>query len=929
MIPEPAASPSVADAHPARPRSRPRPPLRRPVLFAAVASVCGTAIGRSPGIPDFLGWAVVAGFATWAAAELFRRRSSASIADGPAPHRFLPGLLALAALQAMLSQAAVRRDARAFEAAERLEAIPLVRVEGRLARPAEASRWGRSLELRDVRVAAGGATEDFPASVVLRVRSLAARDRFREGVEENAWAVAADAGSSESLRRAVARSEERAREMSADEAKLARLDAFPRGAVVAAWGRLQVPRPAGSPGTYDARAVAEGRGLGASVTLLRPEDADVVSADPRPHERALGVLDGAAAWMRANVRDRLAPREAGVALGLLLGDRAGISDELEEAFRRTGLTHILSVSGVHTTILAGALLLAASALGLRVERVFLLVVVGLGAYVALTGFRPPAVRAWTMTAFVLGGRAMRREGTEISGLSFAVVVQLAVDPRNFVRVDWILSNLCMASMLLLAPTIRELPPERVVEFLESRARAAWSSVATALAIFVGMLPVQLELFGQTSLVGLAIQAPALVWSGACLFAALGAALLGWIPVLGAVAGGIAQSLTWLYLEAVDLAASPSFAVAKLAPLPFGLVVVHYLALAAVVGEWTPRKGPGSPRFGRNGARIRAVVLSALVATAFLAPRMSRVWRGLVRDDASRIADAGHPDERSSPTVDFEGDAARTGTFDVHSLEAAPGEFDLFVVDVGQGDGLVLRFPDGRVGVVDAGREAASDAAHPVVALLERMGVESLAFAMVSHADADHSGGLDQVFARFDVQVFFHGSDDATTGEYRELLDAVRREGSRMEPLRAGDRIEGFGGVALRVLNPEDDQQDNDGSVALIADHGEIEFLLTGDITMRAEARILARGLAEDVDVLKVAHHGSASSSTEEFLAAFDPELALVSAGRRNLYGHPSPGVLRRLEAAGARVVRTDLEGTIRVRSDGRSARVELYRPGGR
>jgi competence protein ComEC len=236
-------------------------------------------------------------------------------------------------------------------------------------------------------------------------------------------------------------------------------------------------------------------------------------------------------------------------------------------------------------------------------------------------------------------------------------------------------------------------------------------------------------------------------------------------------------------------------------------------------------------------------------------------------------------------------------------------------------------PGGRTAVIDGGGGlGGGQGARVVVPFLRGMNVQRLAFVAASHADADHVGGLDAILHAFDVGMFLHGSHHAETLAWGEVLDAIRERSIPSIEVRGGDRLRGFEPVEVDILGPWPGLTRNDASVVMVVRYGGIEILLTGDIEREAELRLLSEGVARDIDVLKVAHHGSATSTAQEFLDAFRPEIALISVGRNNRYGHPSPEVVERLAASGTIVARTDESGTLRLQTDGRRLRLHAYGP---
>jgi competence protein ComEC len=260
--------------------------------------------------------------------------------------------------------------------------------------------------------------------------------------------------------------------------------------------------------------------------------------------------------------------------------------------------------------------------------------------------------------------------------------------------------------------------------------------------------------------------------------------------------------------------------------------------------------------------------------------------------------------------------------------------ELHLLDVGQGDAVAIRTPRGRWLLVDAGRawKGGDAGARTVVPWLRRRG-GALTALVLTHPHADHVGGAATVLARLRPAEVWDPGFVLGSAVYREVLTAARGARSRWRRVSPGDSLV-VDGVAVTVLAPDsawtaalDDP--NLASVVLAVRIGRVRVLLTGDAEGPEEAWLLARAARDTAvasalraDVLKVGHHGSRTSSTPAFLAAVRPRLALVSVGAGNTYGHPSPEVVQRLEAAGARVLRTDRVGPILVRVAGAHVTVE-------
>jgi competence protein ComEC len=269
-------------------------------------------------------------------------------------------------------------------------------------------------------------------------------------------------------------------------------------------------------------------------------------------------------------------------------------------------------------------------------------------------------------------------------------------------------------------------------------------------------------------------------------------------------------------------------------------------------------------------------------------------------------------------------------------DVQPGELELTAIDVGQGDSLLVVFPDGKRMLVDGGGIPAFgrigrsqlDIGEDVVApYLWDRGFRTLDVVALSHAHEDHSGGLAALIAAFHPREVWTGiTPDAP--EWRAVRDKAVSVGARIVPLRAPGNIS-FGGAAIQVLAPVPDyvpvdQPKNNDSLVMRVTFGRRSLILSGDVERGIEQEMLYANELRPTDVLKVAHHGSRTSSTEEFLSAIQPAFAVISAGFENSYGHPHPTVVERLHEHHAAILRTDLDGMITIRTDGHRINVETY-----
>ncbi len=267
-------------------------------------------------------------------------------------------------------------------------------------------------------------------------------------------------------------------------------------------------------------------------------------------------------------------------------------------------------------------------------------------------------------------------------------------------------------------------------------------------------------------------------------------------------------------------------------------------------------------------------------------------------------------------------------FSTHSIASQKdGLLKIYFFDVGQGDAIFIETPNGNQVLIDGG---------PDNGVVNKLG-EVMSFydkdidlVVLSHPHADHLVGLIEVLNRYEVKSILEAKENYNSPEFAVWWEAVQTEGAEMIEAIDGLEIDLGNGVGLEILYPLESlegttvKNPNDDSVVLMLKYKDLEILFPGDVELRGERRILLEGIDVDADVLKVAHHGSKTSTTEEFLSAVSPEAAIIQVGAKNRYGHPAPEVLERLEKYDIKVYRNDVDGDIKLISDGSNFQIVKY-----
>ncbi|MEO8196103.1 MAG: DNA internalization-related competence protein ComEC/Rec2 [Thermoanaerobaculia bacterium] len=535
----------------------------------------------------------------------------------------------------------------------------------------------------------------------------------------------------------------------------------------------------------------------------------------------------------------------GYARGLLLGELEDVPANERLAFRRSGLAHLLAVSGMNVALVAGMAAALGSFCRRGVRRALVAAAVLL--HLALVGPVPSLLRATLMTAAALLGLALERRTLALQSLAIAATTMAAFDPGLVRDLGFCLSCSATFGLVVLAPaTLRRWPGGR-------------HPLAVALAV------------------SWAAQAATLPWAlAAFAYVSPAAPLLNLlaVPLAGLLLVG---ALGWVALALLVPA------LRELAALPLDLLAVPYRWLPSLpTGPWLCLPLPPSWTLGL-----------ALAAVALLAAASPRSARGTLLGALLLTA---HPPGR---------------------LALHP-EVEWVVADVGQGDGALLRRGASAIlidggGTSRPGAGAGRDFATQVwLPLLAARGISRVETVIVTHGDSDHCAGLVDVANYVPIGEIWGTPELRASRCVQELL-ALSRAAYR--GLAAGDRASS-GGLDFEVLGPprKGTGKDNDRSLVLAVEAEGRRLLFTGDIERRAELELLARSPQTlRCDLLKVAHHGSSTSSGERFLEVARPRLSVISCGVGNRFGHPAAEVVARFDRGGGLTLRTDLLGEIALR----------------
>jgi len=689
--------------------------------------------------------------------------------------------------------------------------------------------------------------------------------------------------------------------------------------------RVRRPRNFGNPGAFDYERYLARRKIywtaavsaGSPVTVLPGScgsrfQAAMVGLRVRALERLAQLYSGNA-------------YDTGMMQAVMIGETYQIQRVWTEQFRNTGTYHALVISGVHVAVLAAFLMLVLRLCFVRRDAALLVTAAALWLYALVTGWGAPCVRcAAGFTLFVIASYFFRRRRV-LNILAAVALAFLVVDPEQLFEASFQLTFLAVGFIGAFATPLLErftIPRVRALGDLPDRGRDLHLTPLAA------QFRVEMRLLSETVRLWTRLSERA-----SCLMVTIPARLLLYLFELVAISAvlqiGLALPMV-IYFHRIGFSGISANAVVvplMAAVIPVGFVAIFtgwvwvakvpagLLALSHVVVNWHTHLEPNW-RIPTPPLWLSIAIAVALVAAA-LSRRAGRLWFGLAGGILAALI--------------------TLLIWCPFPPQIARNRLEMTVVDVGQGDSILLTFPDGKLMLVDGGgiptfgrrAPAQMDIGEDVVSpYLWDRSIRNIDVMVSTHAHADHIGGLPALMENFHAKEIWTGgnSDNPVWDAFKER---ARKDGIRIVALHRGQCFR-YGGTELEVLAPAEDyapkpSPHNNDSLAFRIEYGRHSFMLSGDIERPVEAELVADGLVHKTDVLKVAHHGSRTSSTAAFLDLARPTYALISDGFENSYGHPNGEVLQRLEERRACVLRTDQDGLITVDSDGRRLEMNMAR----
>ena len=663
-------------------------------------------------------------------------------------------------------------------------------------------------------------------------------------------------------------------ELTKEGVAIARLNIFPAGEnsdfpkfetgdILEFTGIMQIPRGRRNPSLFDYKQYLTRRGIHYTISI---SSADVEKFGERRLPLPSILMEIVRARVRAVFSESVGGREGSLMIAMMLGDRLNLPHDLTLDFRQTGLSHIIAISGLHVGFILLMLETILNMLPLSTKSAILIKIAVLWFYCVLTGATPSVLRAVFMATIYLGGKFAGRKPDALNSLALAALGILIIRPLDLFDIGFQLSFGAVMGIVLFNNSI--------VKALSFLPKWLSSTVSVTLSAQIGVVPLIAYYFNIFSPVSLPANLVFVPLSGFMVCFGFVVMTVGLIaPVLAEMIGWPLKISGWLFIEGAQLASGIPMAFITVIS-PTILVLACFYLIILILSDEKP-------------SWVRSVPIWC--AVLILIPLFHSTVQPLVQNNLK-----------------------------------------LVFLDVGQGDSIYIKTPDEKHILIDGGgrlfdsERGFEPGEDVVVPFLLKNGVGSLDLVVKSHDHSDHIGGLRAVADKMPIGAFLEHPPSEGSEKYHELKNIINRKGIHTIQAYAGQVYAVGRHVTLEVFYPDEEGKtlnkfyggdDNNRSLIFLLRYKDAEVMFTGDIYEDVE-KYVAADWDKYIDILKVAHHGSRTSSSQYWLDAVNPYLAVIQVGNNN-FGHPHAEVLERFAETGTKVFRNDIHGAVICIFDGK------------
>ncbi len=629
-------------------------------------------------------------------------------------------------------------------------------------------------------------------------------------------------------------------------------------------GTIIRPRNERNPGEFDYQKYLSQQGISGIINVYKKDDFEIISNET-------WVLSNAIHTARKSIDVTISNTHnlstSALLRGLLLADKSLIENDLRNEFVNAGVIHVLAVSGLHVgfVILIFIFLFRRMNVYLR----FILTVLGLFSFMIITNAPASVTRATIMAISMLIAPIAGRNYNSINSLALAALIILLFDPSQLFNPGFQLSFSAVLSIVIIYPKMNNSILKMGINSKVIRYLLLFFSVSFAAQI--GTLPFTLAYFHRLSLVAFAANLIVIPLIG--VIVGLGIFTITITPMFAGLASLYASAnelLSYILFSVVDFSGSLSFSYLTVGQFSIMDSIIFYLSLGMILTLWNKL----------NSVAAKLIFMILIISNCFI-------------------------------------------LFSVDNYKLLPDKkLSIVAIDIGQGDSFLIKFPNGKYALIDAGdaTQYFDNGANVIAPLLERLGIDKIDYGFITHIDSDHFMGYYSLVKRNLIKEIIKPQFDSSSQKDIDFEKFLR---SSHIPIRYhSKKMNKIGGTAVYMLNDTTDNfyytlNSNDKSGVLKIVYGKTSFLFMGDAGIKTEKYYQKNyGSFLKVDVLKAGHHGSKTSSCEDFVNLVKPKLAIISAGVANKFKHPHKDVLERFERYNAKILRTDISGAIILQSDG-------------
>ncbi|HKI79211.1 MAG TPA: DNA internalization-related competence protein ComEC/Rec2 [Ignavibacteriaceae bacterium] len=617
-----------------------------------------------------------------------------------------------------------------------------------------------------------------------------------------------------------------------------------------------------NPGEFNYNKYLRGKGISGIVTSYKTSDVKITSND---YHYFPEIIFSLRKFINNKVEENYNDQSAALLRGLLLADRSEISYATKNEFINSGVIHILAVSGLHVGYIVLIFAFLFGRLNIYLRSV--LTIIGLTLFLVLINAPASAFRASVMAVILIVAYLTNRSTNLINSVAIAALVLLLINPNQLFTPGFQLSFAAVISIAVIYPIIKNYIQNKEIKNKAVKNILLFAGVS--LAAQIGTLPFTIYYFGKISVVALLTNLLVIPVVGIILgVGILSILLVIFSPFIASFFCVVNEFVIKIIFSIIHFAGSSDFSFLRVTNFSIIDILISYLFLSIILIFIV--------RFKKPVAKLGLLILCVCNFLLFI-------------------------------------------SFDKREL-MPDNKLSLMMIDVGQGDAFLLKFPDGKTALIDAGETNFyfDNGERVILPLLNQLGIDKIDYGFVSHVDLDHYGGFISLIHNNKIERIYKPEIDST--EEKDLKFEKYLAENNLRSYYYSKEILKIGNARIYILNdqvPDNFSSNNKSSVLKIV-YGDAEFLFTGDLEKRGEIIYVSEyGKFLDSDVLKVGHHGSKTSSSDEFLNLVTPEISLISDGIKNKFHHPSPVVVERLSEYGSEIYRTDLLGAVILQSDGK------------